>query len=120
MAVLPAAVIGFLSLNDGIGPQGWRGLAELFGWFIACMVVAKCLALLLMRGGQNGVPAYALALTAVAGIGALTYELLNWLGLDAPMSAKIVFTSSMQVLGAIGAALSSLLIARTVWNDVRR
>ncbi|OYY89727.1 MAG: hypothetical protein B7Y45_10650 [Sphingomonas sp. 28-66-16] len=120
LAVLPAAFIGFAGLTDGIGPQGWRGFAELFGWFIGCMIVAKCLALLLMRGGRGGTSAYALALTVVAGFGALMYELLNWLGLDAPLSAKTIFTSSMQALGAIAAAFCVLFIARTIWKDARR
>ena len=107
-------------INRWYRPQGWRGFAELFGWFVVCIILAKCLTFLGMRRGRGGVPAYALALTAVAGIGALMYELLNWLGLDAPMSAKTIFTSSMQVSGAIGAALCVLFIAHTVWKDARR
>ncbi len=120
LAVLPAAFIGFVGLTDGVGPQGWRGFAELFGWLVGCMIVAKCLALLLTRGSRGGISAYAFALILSAGIGALTYELLTWLGLHAPMSTKIIFTSSMQALGAISAALCGLLIARAVWKDVQR
>jgi hypothetical protein len=120
MALLPAALFGFAGLTDGIGPTGWRGFAELFGWFVACLVAAGLLALLLRRGGQIGVPAYGLALAAVAGIGVLAYELLNWLGLDAPMSAKVLYTSSMQALGALGAGFCLSYAAYVGWQSRRR
>lgn len=120
LAILPAALVGFAGLADGAGPQGWRGFAEMFGWFVACLVFARFLALLLARTGRHGVPAYGVALAIVVGIGVLAYKLFDWLGLDAPMAAKATFTSSMQAVGAIGALLCALLIARAVWMDSRR
>lgn len=115
-AVLPAAIIGFAGLTDGIGPTGWRGFAELFGWVLACMIAAGLLAVLLVRGRRGGVSAYVLTLAAVAGVGVLGYELLSWLGLNAPMSAKALFTRSMQGLGSLGAVLGVLWGAATAWK----
>ncbi|WP_308814977.1 hypothetical protein [Sphingomonas sp. GV3] len=92
LSVFPAAIIGFAGLTDGIGPTGWRGFSELFGWFVACLVAAKLLALLLGRGRQAGNSSFVLGLAGTAVIGVLAYELLTWLGLDAPMPAKIIFT----------------------------
>lgn len=119
MAVLPAAIIGFAGLTDGIGPKGWRGFAEVFGWIVACLLTAILLALLLVRARRVSTPAYILALAAVAGMGALAYELLNWLGLNAPMPAKALFTSSLQLLGAFGAAICAALIASAFWKRVK-
>lgn len=120
MVVFPAAVIGFFALTDGTGPQGWRGFAEPFGWLATCMIMARFLVFLLMRASQGGVRNDALAFAGVAGIGVLAYELLNWLGRDAPMSAKALLTSSMQALGVVGAVLRVLSIARTVWKLICR
>jgi len=120
MVVLPAAAVGFAGLTDGIGPQGWRGLAELFGWFITCLVASGLLAFLLGRGRRVGAPAYALALAAVAGLGLLAYGLLDWLGLGAPMSAKTLFTSLMQAVGVIGPAVSLLLLVNAFRTVGRR
>ncbi|PVE59283.1 hypothetical protein DC429_02420 [Arthrobacter sp. TPD3018] len=118
MAALPAAVIGFAGLTDGIGPKGWRGFAEVFGWAVACLLTAIIAAFLLARASRAGTLAYMLSLATVAGMGALGYRLLEWLGLDAPMSAKALFTSSLQVLGAFGAAICVILVANVFWERV--
>jgi len=117
LAVFPAAIIGFAGLTDGIGPQGWRGFSELFGWFIACLVAAGLLAFLLDRGSRGGTPVYALTLAAAAAVGVLAYGLLSWLGLDAPMAAKVFFTSAIQALGALAAGLCVLSIAYAALRD---
>ncbi len=118
MAVVPAAFSGFAGLADGVGPKGWRGFAEVFGWFEACLLTAALLTFLLARGGRVGIATYSLALAAVAGIGALAYKLMDWLGLEAPTSAKAVFTFSLQVLGGLGVAICVILIASTFWKRV--
>ncbi|MFG6283817.1 hypothetical protein [Sphingomonas sp. S6] len=118
MATLPAAVIGFAGLTDGIGPKGWRGFAEVFGWAVACLLTAILAAFVLTRASRVGTLAYMLSLATVAGMGALGYSLLEWLGLDAPTSAKALFTSSLQVLGAFGAAISVILVANVFWKRV--
>ena len=120
MAALPAALIGFAGLTDGIGPKGLRGLAELFGWFLVCLIAAGLFAFLLKRGARIGVLAYGCALAAVAGFGVLAYQLLDWLGLRAPMSAKVLYTTSMQALGAFGAGLCVLLVVHAGWRGRRR
>lgn len=118
MATLPGAIIGFAGLTDGIGPKGWRGFAEVFGWAVACLLTAVLAVFLLARASRAGTLAYMLSLATVAGMAALGYRLLEWLGLDAPMSAKALFTSSLQMLGAFGTAICAILVASAVWKRV--
>ena len=47
VAILPAAFIGLVGLTDGIGPTGWRGFAELFGWIAICTSASYCVGSLL-------------------------------------------------------------------------
>jgi len=67
-----------------------------------------------------GAAAYALSLTAVVVTGVLACKLLDWLGIGAPMFAKILFTSSMQVIGALAMGSCVLLIPVIFWRELRR
>lgn len=104
LAILPAAFIGLVGLADGIGPTGWRGFAELFGWVALCAATSYCLGLLFKPRGWSKACYY---VAGIALTGALTWT-VNWLGLGAPMTAKIAFTSSLQIFGVI-AAIGCLL-----------
>ena len=117
--MVPAALIGFAGLADGIGPTGWRGLAELFGWVAACLAVSLAVAFLLARRRRPGPAGYAAVLLAIAAAGGFTW-LVNWLGLDAPMAAKRLFTTSLQVVGTIAPAALVLWVAHAVWSSVER
>lgn len=119
-SLIPAGLIGLAGLTDGIGPTGWRGFAELFGWFVACLAGALLAAFLLARGGRTGAKGYALAMVVVIAIGVLSYELVSWLGLGAPMSAKILFTSSLQVIGSLGAGACVVWAIYAVWSSRQR
>lgn len=115
LAILPAAFIGLAGLTDGIGPRGWRGSAELFGWIVICVAASYCIGLLFTPKGWPGVWRY-LAGIAVAGATAWT---ANWIGLDAPMTAKIAFTSALQMIGIIAAIGCVFLIMYFVRNGRR-
>lgn len=104
-AILPAAFIGLVGLTDGVGPTGWRGFAEIFGWIAVCVATSYCFALLLTPAGWSKAWRYLVGIAGAAGFTVV----INWLGLGAPMAAKIVFTSALQIIGVlavIGFALS--------------
>ena len=119
-SLFPAGLVGLAGLTDGVGPTGWRGIAELFGWFTTCTVATLFATLLLAWGGRIGAAAYALALAIVVAMGALTYKLLDWICLDAPMPAKILFTSSLQIIGSVSSAACAVWAFYAVWRAPRR
>lgn len=108
LAILPAAFIGLAGLADGIGPTGWRGFAELFGWVAVCATACYFIGVLFTPRGWAGSWRY-LAGGAIAGTLAVA---VNWLGLGAPMGAKIAYTSTLQIVGVIAVASCLLLLAR--------
>ncbi len=114
LMTLPAAAIGFAGLTDGIGPTGWRGLSELLGWFVTCLAMAGFIgsALRRARAGQTRFAAGGASIAA----GAAAYELVSWLGLSAPWTAKVIFTSGMQVIGTVGMIAASLWLVRCIWT----
>lgn len=106
-ALLPASFIGLVGLTDGVGPTGWRGFAELFGWITVCVAASYCAASLFTPAGWSTVWRY---LTGIAATAGFTFG-INWLGLDAPMAAKIVFTSALQIVGVLAVIGVALWIA---------
>src|SRR6266496_2991593 len=99
-AVIPASIIGFAGLTDGIGPRGWPGFAELLGWGVVCWVSGLGLGVLLRQARRGGPRRYAAISLALAAVVAFTY-FMNWLGLDAPMAAKRTFTTTLQIIGSV-------------------
>jgi hypothetical protein len=118
-AVFPAAFIGFAGLTDGIGPRGWRGFSELFGWAAICVAVGFLIAFLIAHVRQSGTKRYAAIPIAIAAVGAFTF-LPYWVGLDAPMTAKIAFTTLLQVVGTLIAGALVVWIASIIWRDRHR
>ena len=110
-AVVPAGLIGFAGLADGIGPTGWRGFSELFGWAAVCVAAGLLMAKLLAQTRRPGLGRYAAILAAILAASSFAY-LLNWLGLDAPMWTKRAFTSSMQVVGLLAPIAAAFCTAR--------
>jgi hypothetical protein len=96
-SMVPAAFIGFAGLTDGIGPTGWRGFAEIFGWIAVCVAASYCLATLFTPVGWARGWRFLFGILALSGF---TYA-TNWLGLGAPMAVKVLFTSVLQVIGVI-------------------
>jgi hypothetical protein len=96
-AVIPAFLIGFAGLNDGIGPTGWRGFGEVFGWVAVCVSGSWIFARLITRSEPPRRWHYCVVLLLAAGFTYLPY----WLGMDAPLAAKAAFTSALQIIGVI-------------------
>ena len=115
-SVIPAAFIGVAGLADGAGPGGWRGLAELLGWAAVCVAASLGVGELLRQWRENGVRRYATIPAAISAAAAFTYA-LYWLGLYAPMAAKIVFTTSLQILGSLAAGGLFLWFAYFLWTE---
>ena len=86
-------------------------MSEFVGWAFICAAAGIGVGVLLVqwrRGGAWRYFAFALAAFALA---AFTY-VTSWLGLDAPMWAKIIFTTSLQFVG------SFLVIGIVIWIGV--
>lgn len=118
-SVIPAGFIGLAGLADGAGPQGWPGIAEFVGWFAFCVSAGLAIAALLGQWRRGGVRRYASIFVAPLFVAAFTYA-PYWLGLDAPMSAKIAFTISLQIIGSAVVIGLILWFGRLAWSSSRR
>lgn len=98
--VIPAAFIGLTGLADYAGPKGWRGISEFLGWAAICVAVGFGVGVLLAQWRQHDWRRYAAVPSALAAVAIFTYT-PYWLGLDAPMAAKIMFTTSLQIVGTL-------------------
>ena len=99
-SVVPAALIGVAGLADYAGPTGWLGISEFLGWAVVCGAAGLGIGLLIGQLRHTGLRRYAAVPLAAASVGAFTY-LPYWLGLDAPMAAKVAFTTILQILGSL-------------------
>jgi hypothetical protein len=99
-SVIPGAFIGLFGLADYAGPTGWRGASEFLGWGVVCFGVGIGIGLLPSQFRQAGRHHYAAIPLAILAAGAFTY-LPYWLGLDAPMEAKVAFTTMLQIVGSL-------------------
>jgi hypothetical protein len=109
--MLPAALIGFAGLTDGVGPTGWLGISELFGCSAVCLAASLGLTWLIALARRPRLSSY-LAIPTALGLAVGLINLINWLGLAAPMTAKIAFTSSLQIIGSLAAAACLVCISR--------
>ena len=82
------------------------------------MVAGLSVGLLLAQRRQSGTPGYAAVPFALAAVAAFTYS-TNWLGLGAPMWAKVVFTTSLQIVGSFAAVGAVLWLGYVLWLDRR-
>jgi hypothetical protein len=111
-------LIGFAGLADYAGPTGWLGISEFLGWAALCVAAGLGVGLLLAiwrLGDARRYSAVPLALTAVA---AFTYA-PYWLGLYAPMSAKVAFTTSLQIVGSLVTPGVIVWFAYILWSERR-
>ncbi len=118
-AVIPAAWIGLAGLADYAGPQGWLGIAEFIGWIVVCVAAGLTVASLLRRAREDRPGRYISALLAVVLVAGFTYA-PHWLGLEAPMLAKVIFTSMLQLVGTVATAALVFWVAGIVWSERRR
>jgi hypothetical protein len=111
--------MGLAGLGDYAGPGGWLGFAEFLGWTALCVLAGLGVAALLGQWREDGLRRYAAVPVAVAAVVAFTYA-TRWVGLNAPMTAKIVFTTSLQIAGTLAAGGLVLWLAFLSWSDLRR
>jgi hypothetical protein len=117
-SVMPAAFIGVAGLADGAGPGGWLGFAELLGWAAVCGAAGVGVAALLREWRKGGLRRHAAIPAAMTAVVAFTYA-PYWLGLYAPMAAKIVFTTSLQIAGSLTAGGLILWLTYLLWTGRR-
>jgi len=117
--IFPAALIGLSDLTDGVGPTGWWGLSELIGWVGLCAAASLAIALILAQVRYSRLATCVAVVVAMALAAGLAL-LMNWLGLRAPMSAKMAFTSSLQVIGTIASAALVVWLAYLSWTRTQR
>jgi hypothetical protein len=91
-------LIGWAGLADGIGPTGWLGVSEFVGWAAECLAASLATAFALSQVRWKAPRSYIPAVLTMLLVTAMTL-LINWLGGDAPMAAKIAFTSSLHLIG---------------------
>jgi len=113
-SIVPAGYIGFEGLTDGAGPQGWLGISELLGWLAVCVAVTFAVGALLAGWRCSGWRRYGTLALTVLIVVTLTWA-MNWLGLDAPMAAKRLFTLALQWIGSITTAAAALWLGYHLW-----
>jgi hypothetical protein len=117
-SVVPAALIGVAGLADYAGPTGWRGLSEFLGWGAVSVAAGLVIASLLSQRRRSGVRRHAAVPTALAAVVAFTY-FPYWLGLHAPLTAKLAFTAAFQIAGSVVAGALILWLAHILWTARR-
>ncbi len=75
-------------------------MSEFLGWAAVCVAVGFGVGLLLAQWRQHDWRRYAAVPSALAAVAAFTYA-PYWLGLAAPMTAKVMFTTSLQIVGTV-------------------
>ncbi|MDP1027986.1 hypothetical protein Q5H91_12245 [Sphingomonas sp. KR1UV-12] len=118
LTVAPGTAIGLAGLTDGVGPTGWRGLAEVLGWLIVCLAAAGMFAIVLGQKRSSLELRLLVHIGAIGG-GCLVYRSVRWLCLDAPMPAKILFTDSVQKIGVAGLLVGGLWTIHAIWGAWR-
>lgn len=119
ISVVPGAFIGLAGLADYAGPKGWRGFSEFLGWAVICAAAGIAVGLLLAQWRRRDSWRYAAVPIALAAIAAFTYA-PYWLGVDAPMTAKVVYTTCLQNVGSVAVAGTFCWFAYILWSDSRR
>ena len=107
IAAIVASSAAALSLTVGL--PVW---AMFVGWIAFCVAAGLAVGALFGRWRFGGVRRYASLFVALLFVGAFTCA-PYWLGLDAPMSAKIAFTTSLQI---VGSAVPIALILWLCWS----
>ena len=117
--MLPAGFIGFAGLADGVGPRGWLGMAEFIGWMAVCVAAHLAVAALLGQWRTGGVRRYASLLMAFSLVAGFTFAAF-WLVTDAPMAAKVAFTTTLQAVGTATSVALLLWLGWMAWSGVER
>jgi hypothetical protein len=118
VSVIPGAFIGLVGLADYAGPRGWLGVSEFLGWAVACSVAGFSIGLLLAQWRRPDARRYFAVPIAVVAVATFTYA-PYCLGLYAPMTAKVVFTTSLQIVGSVVTAGTICWFAYILWTGSR-
>lgn len=90
-------------LADYAGPQGWRGLAEFFGWWTVCIGASVGCEALFSRFRERREGRYWFLLASVlVATGLLAFAVVEAQPAT-PLQAKLIFTTSLQFIGVGGA-----------------
>jgi hypothetical protein len=119
LAVIPGTLIGFAGLMDYAGPTGWRGFAELVGWLAICAGASVLVASLFARAWCAEIAGVGALLAAIA-VGCWFTWFPSYLGSPLPpMSVKLAFTMTLQVIGvfAVLGGAAYLIFLRWREND---
>lgn len=119
-AVIPSALIGFAGLADYAGPQGWRGFAEFFGWAAICLAVSLLVPVFLKQIREGGARRFRAAIMLFVTLAPFTSLPVVMGSPVTSMTAKIAFTTSLQIVGVVVFATLCLWIGRLAWSDFRR
>lgn len=119
-AVIPSALIGFAGLADYAGPQGWRGFAEFFGWAAICLAVSLLVPVFLKQIREGGARRFRAAIMLFVTLAPFISLPVVMGSPVTSMTAKIAFTTSLQIVGVVVFATLCLWIGRLAWSDFRR
>jgi hypothetical protein len=119
-SVIPAAMIGLVGLvdDDAGASTVWLAFAEIIGWVVVCVAAHLGVAALLGQWRLGGRRRYAALAAAVAAVGAFTGA-VYWVRLYAPGGAKLVYTTSLQIVGSLG-PVGLILWFAFLFRDARR
>lgn len=120
VAVAPMAVIGLAGLVDYAGPPGWRGYAEIFGWAAICLAVSLLVPVFFKQIREGGARRYRAAIMLFVTLAAFTSLPVVMGSPVTSMTAKIAFTTSLQIVGVVVFATLCLWIGRLAWSDFNR
>jgi hypothetical protein len=115
---MPGGFIGLFGLADYAGPTGWRGVSEFLGWAVICSIAGFSIGFLLAQWRRRDTRGYFAVLFALVAAAVFTF-LPYWLGLYAPMTAKVIFTTSLQIVGSVFTAGAICWIAYAMWSGRR-
>ena len=94
-------------------------MSEFVGWAFICAAAGFGVGALLAQWHRGGVWRYFAFVLAAFALAAFAYVTI-WFGLDAPMWAKIIFTTSLQFVGSFLVIGIVIWIGAGVWNQARQ
>lgn len=118
--IFPAAVFGTAMLADYGGPQGWRAFAEFIGWWTLCIEASVCCAALLARFRSQRRGRYWLLLAFLGVAVSFTALTVAAAQPDTPSRVKLIFTTSLQVVGVFAVSALVIFSGWTGWTSRRR
>jgi hypothetical protein len=114
----PGWVMGYLGVDDGIGPTGPPGVAEMAGFVFSGWAVFHSIRMLFRQFFDDPLARMGYLGAAVALAGGF-YLLMTIIGSEASMNHKRAYTGALQPLGYFGLALLTIRVALWLWPRVK-